>query len=433
MHKRFAHFIFVILCFQLISCGSSGGSASPDISPQTKGMVSSARLVENNDLFSAQSVALDVNNTGVVVVVWTYLTNIVNSEIWANVYFPQSGWIGEQQLSGEISSLNIQVAVSEENDAVVIWSSLNEGIWSSRFINGTWQPSEQVSVNGVSPRLAKDHSDISDAVMTWSTNSREIYISKLVTDTGWTGAEKVPTKLPTESTSFDVFNPSIGADKKGNIYVTWWSLDGFRQNIFEQNSGWLGPSLIGKTMVRNAILSVSSEGQAVLVWKEISGVDSNLHTSIYETGNWSIPKISHSFTGLIFNPITAQIDDKGKIWLVWDVITGNENLSTQVKSIHYKFDNGWSDQVEVLSDKIGSEQISNSTFGRNNDPITVWGSTSGIYGSISNQNEKRDTILLIDEPGQKPLLAYSDDSTLLIWLQKSEGGKNNIWYSTWDI
>lgn len=433
--KRVVFESFLIFCLGVLAgCGGGGApsSGAPSTAPPPPAG-STPMLVESNSLQSVDQVVVHGNDSGEVVAAWTLAAGVVEREVWANIYRPGTGWLGERKLADAAVVTELQVVMDDSGNAVALWSKSGDGIWAAGYLTGAWGTTTQVSSDALTPRLVEDPSGASIAAAAWVDNARDVFMSRFLGGSGWTTPAGVPKGLAGEISPPDAYSPRIGADIGGNLYVTWWAGGGFRYNISVSESGWAAnAATIGATLTRNATLQVGVSGNAVLAWQEVTGgVTRAVRTSSYGAGVWSTPVDVHAFSGLILNPIMALVDGSGQATLAWDEIPAG-TTAAQIRSTRYSPTTGWD---PAASDVPGSVEASDASRIEENSigrTVAIWAEASGIYGSLWGSTSWSDRVLLVNENTDSPQVALTDSRAMVLWLQE-DNGVRNIWFTEWSI
>jgi len=423
------------LCLSSCGGGSGGGSAGPGNNPNYIG--SQPESISKNTTHDATLLYSDGNKSGEMIAVWTVDTGNLNSDLWANIYIPGTGWLGPHLIVGSITPLQIYVAMSDSGDAVILWSELSAGIQSASYISGVWNPASTLAANGISPYLVKSRTATELANVVWTDNTalRTLYISSFQSLTGWQTAVAVPAALSTETSAPAAYDPRIGSDTAGDIYLTWWAAGGFRQNIDDAVLGWSGVSSIATTNTRTASLAVNPSGSALLAWQEqLAGGGTGLDVSNYISSSWSAPTNLTIFSGLVLNNINTVLQSDGSALLTWDEISPSDSTVSNIHSLAYSATAGWS----KTAGSIPSGQLSSldaSTINSNISDViaTAWAGTGGIFASLYNlSNTWSDALPIESDSAESPELNLTVSSAQLVWLE-AKGSVTQVWFASWTL
>jgi hypothetical protein len=223
----------------------------------------------------AKGIALDMNDDGEAVAVWSQ-SNGNGTQIYASRYNPASGWKTSVQLAtGEDVGPFPDVAINVDGVAVAGWRQ--EGtVAVSRYDGSSWNAIEQMgsSVAEAPSRVQIGLDDRGDAVALWSTESAgqtggALWANRLLWGSGWEGAEK----LSSEGSSLTA---TIAVERDGRAVVVWHDQYVAALQVLARrypvDGSWgpiesLAPGGIGFGISASMVAS-NRAGAAIAIWHE---------------------------------------------------------------------------------------------------------------------------------------------------------------------
>jgi len=283
-------------------------------------------------------VAMDDN--GNAVIVWRQFDGS-NYQIFKSEY--RSGtWTHPASLSDNISpdgqhASNPQVAMDDNGNAVIVWTQFdgnNYQIFKSEYRSGTWTHpaslSDNISPDGQhasSPQVAMD--DNGNAIIVWSqydgNGIDQIFKSEYRSGT-WTHPASLSDNISPDGQH--AYYPQVAMDDNGNAVIVWRQSDGSNTQIFksEYRSGtWTHPISLSDNIspdgqdASNPQVATDDNGNAVIVWTQYDGSNWQVFKSEYRSGTWTHPASladNISPDGSASDPQVAM-DDNGNAVIVW--------------------------------------------------------------------------------------------------------------------
>jgi len=335
--------------------------------------------------------SLAVSGTGNVFAVWSQAFD-GDSNIWVNTYIPDYGWSGPESLS--LMSWGTadypSVAASESGYAVAVWTYFDVGYC-------------------------------------------DIYANVYSPGVGWGVPENI------ESVDGDCSEPFVAMDDRGNAMAIWYHDDvpTFSPMVccqFVLGEGWGEPELIESQeyAAMRAKIAMSGPGDAIAVWDQYDGIDSDLWASHYAVGvGWDTPVMIESVDTSSPAFVKLAMDDLGNAVAVW--VQTDEGYES-IYGNRYSADSGWgsAELLETYSDgKATYPAVACSGTG---DAIAVWhmneGARTDIWANryVPGSGWSGPTLIETSDLGSAsdPLIAAdSGGSYTAIWKQ-SDGGFLNL-------
>jgi|GEM_PF-677853 len=314
-----------------------------------------------------------INSAGDGIAVWSQ-SNFLNTQIFMSEYI-NGEWIHPLGTLDHISpggqnAFNPQVAISENGDAVITWtqfSGTNFLIYMSEKRNGIWSHPQSLSENisptsqnAAFPQVAI--SDNGDTVIVWEQLdgiNTQIYLSEYRSNfwfhpAGLGDRESVPGE--------NAILAQVSANATGDAVVAWEQSDGNHFKIFRseyRNGSWIRPLNLGDSISpvgSNAVLArtaIADNGDALIVWQQSNGSNSQIYMSENRQGSWSDPIDQMDYISLDGeNAATPEVsmNETGESIIVWSQSNG---VYSQIYRREYR-DLAWSGPQD-LSDSISIE------------------------------------------------------------------------------
>jgi hypothetical protein len=292
-------------------------------------------LIEHEDAGSLMWPDLAVAANGKAAAVW-YGPQFGSTAfiVGGNRFLPESGWqTAEPAGNGAQSSGDPRVDIDNDGVVTVIWTRFVTGHETvvNQFVPGVgWGTpvvlgSDDDGIAGYAPRAVSDGDGNVTAVWAQNANSGPtLWFSRFVPGSGWSAASLVPTGHDKDSN-----DPELAVDGAGNVTVAWnqygpvdthvWS------NRFVPGQGWQTPVQIDTTVATagSPKLAASARGEVVALWRqdieEESGtVDYRVVSARFSPGQgWGPPTIVQLTPGFS-NDFAIATDAVGDAIAVWD-------------------------------------------------------------------------------------------------------------------
>ncbi len=205
--------------------------------------------------------------------------------------------------------------------------------------------------------------------------------------TGWGTVEQVNLGV----TSSDVFNPTVKTDPLGNAMVVWLNYDGVESNVtanrYTTSGGWGAATRtidVRPDDAYNPALALDGAGNAIVVWRQTDAVAVSLWASHYAVGSgWGTAATVESDSHVVSN-LAVAMDDAGNGEVAW----AQDNAT------------------------LTNIYVTRYTAG------TGWAASPSIANNFTTQN------------AINPIIAAGPSGTfLLVWVQGNATGKVHIWAS----
>jgi len=348
------------------------------------------------------SVAL--NDNGAAVVAWEQ-SDGSNSQIFTAYRKDlNASWILPDDLNDSVSNpgsnaLNPSAAMNENDEAFVVWEQ-SDG-FDSRIHRVLVReffppPSEIISVSGsdaINPRVS--HNSSGDGVVVWEQSdgsNSQIFRSERVSGGSWT----IPASLA-DNISFDgeaATQAQVSVSESGDALIVWEQSDGSNSQIFKsekRGGSWVNPSSLTDNIsldgqsATSADVSMNDDGEAVIAWSQSDGSNTQIFSLLYQTGAWSSHtdlQDNHSPNGTNAVSPKVSIGDDVNVIVTW-LQLNNSSLDQVYKSQHYN--NTWINPLD-LDDFLSladSGVIYNELSMNNSGQIlSVWGQFNGVYSQV---------------------------------------------------
>lgn len=318
-------------------------------------------------------------------------------------------------ISGEQTHPQIKMATNKK--IAIVWEGKggtdNNGIFFKRYEpNVTTNYIENIDVTEKTlidasaegdeqkePSMAMDKST-GDFVVTW-TDKREgnydIYLSKVQMSSG----TFLPNIKVNSTNTFTQSDSQVSITSSGNFVVTWVDERSGNKDIYARRLSDTGTPIGNEFLVNTTIsgnqqnpsISINNNGEFVITWEDLSGVDSDIKAQLF---NSSGMKIGEEF---LVNNYTSGVQSNPKVQLVNNncIITwnGETDASTTSKIAMREFITNTTitpyffkpidNQVNISSDQVIGPAINSSFEVVNNKMITTWSSvTSQTINSNNN-------------------------------------------------
>jgi hypothetical protein len=186
---------------------------------------STARRIEGGDIGRVSDARVALDATGNAMAVWVQSEG-TNRHIWMNRYVAGLDWGVAQRLEpfGPDESAAPQVAVSANGSALVVWTKMFGSvgsIYANYFLPGSgWSsvfPVETATAPATLTHVGMDAAG--NALVVWAQLTAEmtysIFADRYVPDSGWSGAQRIDSELPS------AYSPRIAVNAAGQALAVW--------------------------------------------------------------------------------------------------------------------------------------------------------------------------------------------------------------------
>ncbi len=353
-----------------------------------------------------------IDNNGNAIIVWSQFDGS-NDQIFMSEY-RNNTWTHPEDLSDNISpsgenAHNPQVAMDDNGNAIIVWSQFdgsNDQIFRSKYSDNTWTHPEYLSDNispdgesALVPQVAMDNND--NAIIVWRQfdgSNNQIFMSDCRNNI-WTHPKYLTDNIsPSGENAYD--HPQVTMDNNGNAIIVWRQYYGLNSQIFKseyRNSTWRHPanptdhiSPSGESAYDPQV-SMDNNGNAIIVWRQSDGHNSQIFMSEYRNNVWRYPEnLSDNICpsgGDTYEFPQVAMDDNGNAIIVWSqysIYWARHHIFMS----EYR-NNVWKHPEDLHDTIVGTEEVSYElprvAMDNNGNAIIVWPeeyTNSNIYRSI---------------------------------------------------
>ncbi|PKN39251.1 MAG: hypothetical protein CVU62_03395 [Deltaproteobacteria bacterium HGW-Deltaproteobacteria-2] len=273
-----------------------------------------------------------MDNNGNAIIVWDQNGGTFKSE------YRNGSWIHPANLSDHINpagggAYNTEVAMDNDGNAIIVWEEsdgFDSQIFKSEYRNGSWiHPSsltDNISPDGSDARVSHVAMDNDgNAIIVWMQYDGPNYqIFKSEYRNGiWTHPSSLTNNISLDGT--DAEYPNLAMDDNGNAIIVWNQSDGTNSQTFKseyRNGSWTHPSSLtdnispdGYDVYLSPHVSMDNNGNAIIVWDQNGGT----FKSEYRNGSWTHPAnlSDHINPGGGANNTEVAMDNNGNAIIVW--------------------------------------------------------------------------------------------------------------------
>lgn len=272
--------------------------------------------------------------------------------------------------------------------------------WTFATRDGSWESpvalesDDSGTVGGAN--VAMDTSG--NAVAVWRQHDGveyNIMAARFNSETGWTTEEIIDAV-----DGGDTWDPSVAMDGNGNAIAVWTQIHGIKESVFSSryvpDQGWSTPSTVELDNTAGAafrpIISMNENGQAVVLWKETSGVSENIWSNTFVPDNgWGKAKLVETLPGSATQYQVAN-DAAGNAMAIWKHTNGGQiQLLTSYLGLGSV---SWTSPVtvvngidEIFEPQVVMNQVNWAVFAwaqRNNGRDDIWVSRYSTTTGLSN-------------------------------------------------
>ena len=353
-----------------------------------------------------------------------------------------------------------QVAMDNNGNAIIVWYEFdgsNYQIFKSEYRNGSWtNPSnllDNISPNGqdaYTPHVAMDN--IGNAIIVWRQwggDTWQIYKSEYRSGS-WTH----PSSLADDNISIDGYSaldPLVAMDNNGNAIIVWYQSDGVNNQIFKseyRSDTWTHPSGLTDNISPNGYdatdphVAMDDNGNAIIVWSQYDGTNTQILKSEYRSGSWTNPSGSSESinpNGTVTDGQPAgspqvAMDNNGNAIIVWWQSDGTyfNVYKSEYRSGSWVNPSGFSDYISPNGHTdyyhIPRPQVA---MDNNGNAIIVWNQTDGSTWQIfkseyrnsswTNPSGLSDNISPDGYHAEYPQVAMDDDNNaIIVWVENDQ-------------
>lgn len=250
---------------------------------------------------------------------------------------------------------------------------------------------------------------------------------------------------------FSVNESDVAIDDNGNAIVVWSQNDGTNNQVFKaeyRNGAWTVPANINDNIspdgqnVDNPHVAMDDNGNAIIVWDESDGSDTQVFKSEYRSGSWTHPaNLADNISpdGSIARNAQVAMDDNGNAIIVWQQV----DATFQIFKSEYRV-GAWTHPANAADNISPDGSIADEpvvAMGNNGDAIIVWKQDSGgfrdqVYksdyraGVWTNPANVADYISMNTSDVPAPKVAMDNSgNTIVVWSEDDGNGDDQVFKS----
>ncbi len=316
-------------------------------------------------------------------------------------------WKHPSDLTDSISppgydAYDVRVAMKGEvGNAVIVWHQDNgttDQIFMSEFLNGVWtHPADETDdispgdTYAEYPEVAMDESG--DALIVWNqddgTGTYRIYMSEY-RNGSWTHpsglSDYISPDTPVDSGGF---YPQVAMDDNGNAIIVWEQPDGANSQIFMseyRNGSWTHPADTNTNISTDGFgayeprVAMDNNGNAIIVWHQSDGANAQLFKSEYRNGSWTYPADENDNISPDGQNVSSYYEvamgDNGNAIIVWRQRDGTYD---RIYRSEYR-GGSWTHPLNI-NDNLGfgnyHAYLPDVAMDANGDTILIWKQSDG--------------------------------------------------------
>ncbi len=235
-----------------------------------------------------------------------------------------------------------------------------------------------------------------------------------------------------------VREPSVSMDEAGNAHVVWAQHDGSVFNVwttrYVAGAGWVSPWLLEEVNTGDALsprVSVSSHGNAIVVWRQSDGVRFNIWSRQYVPGvGWTAAALVETQEGDASEPQVVLGED-GKALALWLQVRGAQ--TDVLASTLAARDAAWAPSEPIEFESQGNAESPRLALDAGGNALAVWRQTEGsvhhvwanryVPGTGWGSSQRLDG--LTGDAARPSLSLHPGGEGLVLW-SSTEGAKVSI-------
>jgi uncharacterized protein YheU (UPF0270 family) len=211
-------------------------------------------------------------------------------------------------------------------------------IFKNEYRNGAWTTptdiSEHIGIESIlgSLRVAIDNNG--NYIIAWTQSdgsNNQVFKSEYRNGT-WTDPASLADNISPDGQ--DAEFSQVAMDNNGNAIIVWSQLDGTNSQIFKseyRNGAWINPASLSDNISPNGQdasapqVAMDNNGNAIIVWSQSDGTNSQIFKSEYRNGIWYIPASladNISPDGQDADNPQVTMDNSGNAIIVWSQFDG---------------------------------------------------------------------------------------------------------------
>lgn len=410
------HYALLGLSVLLASCGGGGGPApAPPPTNPSSSNPPALNIVKIGE--GGRFLRTAANAQGDVIAVWRKFSDdpiqVTQSEIWANVYHPVTGWGTAQKVQSLAIPYNVEVAMDNHGDAVVAWQEnlvnpIAAVLKTAAYVAGVWQSPQVLDQDAACAYPNADPSGVTVVYMTWCV-ADEVRSSSYRRGSGWSVPTRVPLALPGEAGP-NPWQVKSSIDSSGVVQVI--ASTPYDLRTVRGVAGAWGPVSVVQSFStlagRNPYLAVGVNGHAVTAWVEPMATGSQVWVAYYDGAIWQPPVLLEDSRVVYLGEIQVKVGSDGAAVLVW----GSTHAGRYRGGV-------WDTAVLAVS------ATPHLAMNANGDVRAVWAAGAGEVWSrhFSGAQPWSAPVQLTDPRTSNPLVELAPDGKpMLIWADE-----NGVW------
>lgn len=187
----------------------------------------------------------------------------------------------------------------------------------------------------------------------------------------------------------DVTNDFAAIDDNGDAIIVWVQSDGANKQCFKseyRNGVWTNPSGLSDNIspsgqdVEGAKVAMDGNGNAIIVWQQSNGTNTQIFKAEYRNGAWTSPSgLSDNISpdGQDATYPWVAMDDNGDALIVW---TQSDGANVQIFKAEYRngawsYPSGLSDNISIDGTHCYSQVM--ASMSNNTDALIAWTQNDG--------------------------------------------------------
>lgn len=331
---------------------------------------------------------------GVALAVWRE-SSPAGNQVFFNVSNGQGEWpnTASSLQQGVDFLADFKLVGDDRGNAMAVWRR-NQTVFASRFSGdiGTFQVIEQISIGtsggAISPDIAMDADGRCVAAWVEQDAGVDRIYARAFSGAGWGG------EVELSSSDFPVFAPSVALGRNGKAVVSWTSSRASQstdviatQAIDAVARTWGPEQRLNDASEPHASVprsTISSNGNAVVVWKQIEGGGNvGLQAARSLGTTWSAPIKVDTPAGEAGSH-QAVMDAAGRVVVVWAVDAGVPGIPIDLYSSRLEPGTskwGAPERIELIDGIARSPSLAVNGAGR---AIVAWEQVENGFPSIGN-------------------------------------------------
>jgi hypothetical protein len=353
-----------------------------------------------------------MGNNGNALIVWYQLDASSVNRILMSEY-RNSAWthddisftIDSHINPGTTAAINPEAAMDNNGNAIIVWQQENNfsvnRIFASEYRNNPWTHSSFTidshinpgTTAAINPQAAMD--DNGNAIIVWQQNdgsNTQIYMSEYRNGEWSHNDASFTINSHISPDGGDASDPQVAMDNNGNALIIWRQISSSISRIFiseYRNGQWTHPEGLSYFISVNEYNAINPQvamddiGNAIIVWHQSDGSYIQIYMSEYRNGIWSHNNASFTIDSHISPDgqsayyAKVAMDDNGNAVIVW-------HQSSRILMSSYR--NGAWTHPAALSDSISPDTTNASdpqvAMGNNGDAVIVWTQYDGFNDQV---------------------------------------------------